>query len=80
MRRKEVGITEGQIREQVLAPALYLSYESKSSLLPAKQPCQVSVMQVKVMFYFKNLNFYLHNRHLAWLIGVCYASKSDVCD
>ena len=28
-------------------------------------------MQVKVMFYFKKLNFYLHNRHPAWLIGVC---------
>ena len=35
-------------------------------------------MEVKVMFYFKNLNFYLHNRHQAWFIGVCYAGKSAV--
>ena len=26
-------------------------------------------MQVKVMFLFENFNFYVHNRHLAWLIG-----------
>ena len=29
---KKLGSSEGQIREQVLAPALYLSYENKSPL------------------------------------------------
>ena len=35
-------------------------------------------MQVKVHFFVSNHHFYLHNRHLVQVIGVCYAGKSYV--
>ena len=31
-------------------------------------PSQVAVMQVKVMIGNKKTHFYLHNRHLTWLL------------
>ena len=50
----------------------------KTSRLPAQEPCQVSDMQVKVSSFVSNHHVYLHDRHLAQVIGGCHAGKSNV--
>ena len=37
-------------------------------IIDTLDPSQVPVMQVKVMIGNKKSNFYLHDRHLTWLL------------
>ena len=48
--------------------AILIKHISFTCMTDTLDPSQVPVMQVKVMIENEKIHFYLHNRHLAWLL------------